>query len=103
MKGLATDFALILSIAAVIVIDILMRGTANRTHDIRRNDPAITSLDWSEFFLVSPEIVFEKEAVVLLMKGFDDRKLIDFEFLVLWRMGIVIGPLFERDISADKV
>ena len=56
-----------------------------------------------EWFTILPVIVFEKELPVLLDKGFDDREFIHFKFLVLWRMGIIESPLFERDISADKI
>ena len=31
------------------------------------------------------------------------RELIDLELLILGGMGIVEGPLLERDISADKI
>ena len=31
------------------------------------------------------------------------RQLIDLELLILGGMGIVEGPLLERDISADKI
>ena len=33
----------------------------------------------------------------------DPGELIHLELLVLGRMGIIKGPLFKRDISADKV
>ena len=33
----------------------------------------------------------------------DQRKLINFELLVLWRVGIIESPLLKRDISANKV
>ena len=44
-----------------------------------------------------------KELPVLPDKRFDDREFIYFEFLVLWRMGIIKSPLFKRDISADEI
>ena len=48
-------------------------------------------------------IVFEEKLPVLSDKGFDDRKFINFKFLVFGGMGLIKGPLFKRDISADKV
>ena len=39
----------------------------------------------------------------MLYKSFDGRKFINLEFLVLRRMGIIKSPLFERNVSADKV
>ena len=44
-----------------------------------------------------------KELPVLPDKRFDDREFIYFEFLVLWRMGIIKSPLFKRDIFADEI
>ncbi|GAA6316929.1 hypothetical protein F310043J5_14350 [Anaerostipes hominis (ex Lee et al. 2021)] len=43
-------------------------------------------------FLVSP----------VLTEISDERKLVRFEFLILWRMGIIKSPLPERNVSADK-
>ena len=37
------------------------------------------------------------------MVVYDLRELIHLELLVPGRMGIIKGPLFKRDISADKV
>jgi hypothetical protein len=42
-------------------------------------------------------------ASVLFDKGFNDRKFINFEFLIFGRMRIIESPLFKRDISADKI
>jgi len=33
----------------------------------------------------------------------DFWKLINLEFLVLWRVGIIKSPLLERDVSTDKM
>ena len=102
-KGLGTNLALILAIATIVVVDELMRSATKRTHGIFRNGFAVTTLNWLCRFTIFPMIVFEKELPILFDKGFDDRKLVDFEFLVLRRMGIIESPLFERNISANKV
>ena len=39
----------------------------------------------------------------VLIKRLDFGKFINLELLVLWGMGILEGPLFKRDVSADKV
>ena len=39
---------------------------------------------------------------VFFLQRDDLRRLINFELLILRRMSIIINPLFERDISADK-
>ena len=102
-ESLATDLALVLTIATIVVVDELMRSTAKRTHGIFRNGFAVTTLNWLHGFTILPMIVFEKEFPILFDESFDNRKLIDFEFLVLRRMGIFKSPLFKRNISADKV
>ena len=56
-----------------------------------------------ERLAILPLIAFEKKLPVLFDKGFDDREFIHFKFLVLWRMGIIESPLFERVVSAVKI
>ena len=70
---------------------------------IFRNGFTITALNWFDRLTVFPLVVLKKELPVLFDKGFDDRKLIDFKFLIFWRMGIIKSPLFERNISANKI
>ena len=43
-----------------------------------------------------------EETAVLFEKGADARKLVHLELLVLWRVRIIKGLLFEGEISADK-
>ncbi len=50
-------------------------------------------------FVVGDEIL----PVPILFIRDNLRKLINLEFLILWRMGIVKCPLLERNISTDKV
>ena len=101
-ESLAADFALVLPVAAVIIVDVMVGSATERTDDIIRDRPAITSLDGLNGFTILPEIVFEEELPVLFDEGFDDRELVDLEFLILRGVGIVKSPLFERDISADE-
>ena len=102
-EGLSTDFTLKLTVAAVVIVYVMMRRTAKRADGIIRNGSAVTTLNWSHRFTILPLIVFKKELPVLFDKGFDNGKLIDLKFLILWRMGIIESPLFQRNISADKV
>lgn len=53
-------------------------------------------------FIVLPLIVFKTKLPVLLDKGFDDRKHINFKFLIFGRMGIIKSLLFERSIFVNK-
>lgn len=100
---LPADLTQILAIAAVIIVDEMMWGTAERTDDVFWDGPAVSSLHRLDGFSVAPKIVLEEKLPVLFDKGFDTRQFIDFELLIFGRMGILIGPLLKRDISADKV
>ena len=82
-EGLTTDLALVLSIAAIVVVDEMVWSTTERTDGIFRNGFTIATLNRLEEFSVLPLIVLQKELPVLFDKGFNDRELIDFEFLIL--------------------
>ena len=100
---LTADFALVLPVATVVVIDEVMRSTTEWTDGIFGNGFTIAALNRFDCFTILPLVVFKKELPVLFDKGFDDRKFINLEFLILWGMGIVKSPLFQRNISANKV
>jgi hypothetical protein len=53
--------------------------------------------------LVSPCKIFHVVTVIPRLCVEDQRKLIDLEFLIFWGMRILMSPLLERDISADKL
>lgn len=50
-ESLTTDFALVLPVAAVIVIDVVVRSTAYRAHGIFRDGPAMRRCTGLTFFL----------------------------------------------------
>ena len=102
-EGLTTDFTLVLTVTTVIVVDVVMWGSTQRADDIFRNGFTITTLNWFYRFSVFPLVVFQKKLPVLFDKGFDNRKLINLKFLILWRMRVIKSPLFERDMSANKI
>ena len=101
-ESLSADFAQVLAVAAVIIVDVMVGSATERADDIFRNRLAITSLDGFNGFAILPEIIFKEELPVLFDESFDDREFVDREFLVLWGVGIVKSPLFERDISANE-
>ena len=80
-----------------------MWGSTQRADDIFRNGFTITTLNWFYRFSVFSLVVFQKKLPVLFDKGFDNRKLINLKFLILWRMRVIKSPLFERDMSANKI
>ena len=102
-KSLTTDLTLILTITAIVVIDVMMGSTAQRANSIFGDGFAVTSLNGFDRLTILPQIVFKKELPVLFDKSFENRKFIHFEFLIFGRMGIVESPLFKWNISADKI
>ena len=100
----ATDFAKKLSFGTIILIEerfwsittritTVVRDIADRVTTDRKNLLAIA------FFIVRDEILISP----ILTKVSDQRKFINLEFLIFWRMGIIKSPLLERSVSADKI
>ena len=69
-----------------------------------RNVAFRATADRPELFTIAFFVVRDEFFVspVLAEVG-DQREFINFELLVLWRVGIIENPLRKRDISADKV
>ena len=103
-KGLTADFAFELSTATSIIVDVLMGSSTKRTYGLLRNGAGLTLLSFDRFhgFAITEQVVFVPESPVLFDEGFDDRKLISEEFLVLRTVDFIMSPLFQRNISADK-
>ena len=100
----STDLAEELAFGAVILVKERFRGATAWAGVVVRDIAFRASADRADllaiaFFVVRDELFVSP---VLTEVG-NERKLIDFELLVLWGMGIVKSPLFERDISADEV
>ena len=102
-EGLPTDLALVLTITTIVVIDVMVRSTTQRADGILRNGFTIATLNRFDKLAIFPLIVFQKELPVLFNKGFDNRKFVNLEFLVLGGMGIIESPLLQRYVSANKV
>ena len=92
-KDLGTDFTLVLPIATIIIIDVMMRSPTKRTNGFVRDSFTITTLNGFYRFRITLEIVFKEELPVLFDESFDDRELINLEFLIFGRMRIVKSPL----------
>ncbi len=73
-EGLSADFTLVLAVAAVVIIEIVMRGTAEGADDIIWYGGSIASLDRLNCFTIFQEIVFKKGLPVLLNEGLDNRE-----------------------------
>lgn len=102
-KSLTTDFTLVLTVAAVVVVDEMVRGATERADNVLRNGFTIPALNRFYRFTVPPLVVFEEKLPVLLDEWLDQRELVNLEFLVLWGVGIIMSPLLERNIFADKI
>lgn len=74
--------------AGTVVRDVAFGSAADRTDLL-----TITFFKVREQFFISP----------VLSEVGDKREFINLELLVLWGVGIIKSPLFQRDISADKV
>ena len=72
-KGLPTDFALELPIAAIIIVEIVVRSATEGTDNILRDGFPVTPLDRSDGFGILPKIVLEKELPVLFDEWLNDR------------------------------
>lgn len=82
-EDLTTDFALMLTVAAIVVVDAMVRRSTQRADGIFGNGFTIATLNGFDRLAVLPLIVFEKELPVLFDTGFDDREIINFKFLIL--------------------
>ena len=102
-ESLTTNFALILTVTTIVIVDVMMGGTAKWAYSFFGNRFTVTALNFLYRFTVLPLIVFKKELPILFDKSFDNRKLVNLEILIFWRVGIVESPLFERDVSANKI
>jgi hypothetical protein len=103
-KAVITDLAHQLALGTVVLIEVDHGSTTTRTAGLFWNITGRASADRFHFTAVTlPVIALEVVPVPVLFRSTDDRKLVDREFLVLWGVGILMGPLFEWNVSADKV
>ena len=103
-KGLAADFAFKLTAPAGVIIDVFMRSTAERTYGIFRDSAGLAILSFDRFncFAVAKPVILVPEQPVLFDERLNDRQLIREEFLVFGAVDLIMSPLFERNVSADK-
>ncbi len=102
-KSLSTDFTKELAMAAIIVVNVVVRSPAKRADGIVRDGFAIPALNRLHRLAIFPLVVFEEKLPVLFDKGFDNGKCIRLELLVFRGVRVIKSPLLKRDISADEV
>lgn len=79
----AADLALILTLAAVVVIEVIVRSTADRTDFVCGDRTAVAAPDRLDPLAIPMFVVSNEEAPVLLMVLDDQRELVDLKLLVL--------------------
>jgi hypothetical protein len=104
-KMCLADFAQNLTFLFAIVPHQIIHGSITcRAGTVFRNIAFHTTKDRLDGFVVTLLVVGNKIFPIPILFIRDDFwKLVYFEFMILWRMGIIKSPLPERNVSADKV
>jgi hypothetical protein len=104
-KKCLADFAYNLGFSFAIVPRQIVHGSITcRAGTVFRDVAFHTAKDRLDSFVVTFFVVRNKIFPIPILFVRDDfGKLIYFEFLILWRVGVIKNPLPERDISANKV
>ena len=89
---------------AIVPHEIVNRGIARRAMTGCRNITISVPEYRSNGFVVTTLIIGDEiYPIPFLFIENNFWKLINLEFLVLWRVGIIKSPLLERDVSTDKM
>ena len=89
---------------AIVPHEIVHRGITCRTGTVFWNITLHPSEYWTYGFMITPLVIRDEILPVpILFVGYDFRKLVNLEFLILWRIGIIKSPLLEGNVSTDKV
>ena len=94
---------MVLSVAAIVVVEVVVRCPTKRAEDIFRDGFSIAALNGSDGFAELPEIVFKEKLPVLFDERLEEREAVGSKLLVFRGVGNIKGPLPERDISADEI
>jgi hypothetical protein len=98
------NFAFDLSFLAIIAVKVRLGRIAERTGAVIGDVAFFTSGNRFDLHVIPVfEVRDEESPVPFMMMDFDLGEFIRFELLVLRRMRIIKSPLFEGDISADKL
>ena len=97
-KGLTADLAFELTATTGVIIEVLMRSTAEGTYGIFRDSAGLAILSFDRFncFAVAKPVILVPEQPVLFDERLNDRQLIREEFLVFGAVDLIMSPLFER-------
>ena len=99
-----TDFGKKLSFGTIILIEERFWSITTRTTTVVRDIADRVTTDRKNLLAIAFFIVRDKILISpILTKVSDQRKFINLEFLIFWRMRIIKSPLLERNVSADKI
>lgn len=99
-----TYFALDLSSFPIVAVEVGLGGIAGRTATVIWDVTGFAPGNRFDLFSIAELKVRGQELPVpLMLMELDSGEFINLELLIFWGMGIIKRPLFERDISADKV
>lgn len=102
-KPFSADFALVLTMAAVVPVEVIGRSSAARAPKVLGDVTVLPSFDRGKDTSVMGALILFPEMLPVFMTGRNDlREDVRFELFVLRRVGIIVRPLLQRDISADK-
>ena len=103
-EGAGADRAQELSVAAIVIVEILMSGSTARAHRLDRDVTfgVLANRDGFNKFAITDMEVLDEFLIIEFFRFDDDRWLVNFEFLVLRGVGIIKSPLLEGNIFADK-
>lgn len=100
----AADLAQELAFGTIVAVEVLGRGVTAGAACIGRDPAFAAPADRLQLTAVVRALVFTPEVLpVLLLQRDDPGKLIRFELLVHWGVDLIVSPLPERDVSADKI
>jgi len=88
----------------IIPHEVLDRGVAGRAVTVLRDVTFGTAKNWSDYLVIALLVVRNKmDPFPILLKRINSWELVNFEFFIFGRMGIIKSPLFKGNISTDKV
>ena len=88
---------------AVVLVKILLWSTAVRSDIVVRNIANRLAFHRLDNDIILPFDICEEVFVIPNFNRFlNSRRLVNFEFLILGRIGIIKNPLSERNILANK-
>ena len=103
LRRSAAYFTQYLIVRAVVFVNVSLRSIAIGADKIIRDITNRAAFDRLNIIVVTPLDIFNKVFVKPNLTLDDQRRLIDFELLILRGMRIIESPLFERYVFTNKI